>query len=448
MKKNILRAVVFLFSALALFAQEGGASMSARSRVDWTRMRFDSTVELDTLKAGIPLPAGKRTAVSRMEARLPLLVKDALLSLNVDNRLRLGDCVLDHAVTLEKITDIIEESEMSSCVFKDETLVLSAEKRIDMNRLGAPLVRQKHPYSPKEPMKMISSRAYSGIIIDARGTLPVQGEYVSGKGEPCFFPKIWNESMDIVYERDMMENEEARKNGIARYGFDDDVSLYSDRIGGDPFYAKAQKIFGRNRTDIVIGDEDALRILTVKGNRELLREGKVVILLDKDSLVHDVLVPQKDSSYYVDYKAVKKYIHDDEADDIEVTDSPAGIMFSADFKFLPDSPELLPSEKARIGAIADALRDILKDNSYTVLVEGYAAEIGKPEGELRLSIERTRAIMDALISHGLPAELFSYRGYGGTDKFGDNSTDEGRRKNRRVDITARPKAVYIQRDWR
>ena len=28
-----------------------------------------------------------------------------------------------------------------------------------------------------------------------------------------------------------------------------------------------------------------------------------------------------------------------------------------------------------------------------------------------------------------------------------NDTEEGRAQNRRVDITARPKATYIQRDW-
>jgi len=80
-------------------------------------------------------------------------------------------------------------------------------------------------------------------------------------------------------------------------------------------------------------------------------------------------------------------------------------------------------------------------------VEGYTADIGKPVGQLNLSVERTKTVMNALIKEGIPKELFSYKGYGGANPLGSNETEEGRRLNRRVDITARPKATYIQRDW-
>ena len=55
--------------------------------------------------------------------------------------------------------------------------------------------------------------------------------------------------------------------------------------------------------------------------------------------------------------------------------------------------------------------------------------------------------MNALIQEGIPEKLFTYKGYGATKPIADNKTEEGRAQNRRVDITARPKATYIQRDW-
>ena len=55
--------------------------------------------------------------------------------------------------------------------------------------------------------------------------------------------------------------------------------------------------------------------------------------------------------------------------------------------------------------------------------------------------------MNALIDEGIPKELFTYKGYGGTKPVATNATEEGRAQNRRVDITARPRATYIQRDW-
>ncbi len=64
-----------------------------------------------------------------------------------------------------------------------------------------------------------------------------------------------------------------------------------------------------------------------------------------------------------------------------------------------------------------------------------------------LSIDRAKAIIDALVQEGLDRNIFSYRGYGETvpAKGGDNSTPEGRALNRRVEITLRPRATYIQR---
>ena len=77
-------------------------------------------------------------------------------------------------------------------------------------------------------------------------------------------------------------------------------------------------------------------------------------------------------------------------------------------------------------------------------MEGHTADLGKPAGQMNLSIARTITVMNALIQEGLPKELFSYKGYGATRPRADNNTEEGRRQNRRVVITARPRATYVQ----
>ena len=189
------------------------------------------------------------------------------------------------------------------------------------------------------------------------------------------------------------------------------------------------------------------KIIALEENKKLFQEGKVVVLLDKDNLICDVKVPQKDSLYYASFKNVKKYMYENKVPDIEVKESLQGILFSVDLKFVPDSPELLPEELPRIRKIAQMLVEIVQDNSFTILVEGHTADLGKPVGQMNLSIERTRTVMQALVTEGVPENLFTYKGYGATRPVASNLTEEGRAQNRRVDITARPRATYIQRDW-
>ena len=85
--------------------------------------------------------------------------------------------------------------------------------------------------------------------------------------------------MEIVYERNMAQSLEVKTNGVAGYDWSDDESRYSQRVGADPLRISAKQIFGHNRTDLVISDDDALRIFSVPQNAELLKNGKIVLLL-------------------------------------------------------------------------------------------------------------------------------------------------------------------------
>ena len=252
--------------------------------------------------------------------------------------------------------------------------------------------------------------------------------------------------MNLIFEKNMVRPEIIKKDGLVSYHYSQDISLYEEKVGVDPLYIKAIKVFGRNRTDPIISREDALKILSEKENIELIKQGKIVILLDKENLIYDISVPEKDENYYVKYNKVKEYFFENKIP-VNVVDNIEGIRFEVKLNFYPDSPELLPQEKVRIEAIANQLKNLLIDDGYTILVEGHTADVGKPVGQLNLSVERTRTVMNALIGQGIEESLFSYKGYGGTDPIAENDSEEGRAQNRRVYITARPRATYIQRDW-
>jgi len=103
-----------------------------------------------------------------------------------------------------------------------------------------------------------------------------------------------------------------------------------------------------------------------------------------------------------------------------------------DIHFVSDSPDVLPDERERIERIAEVLSTVPRG---TFLVTGHTAAVGTRESQLELSVLRAKRIVDMLVERGLPASRFAYRGKGGDEPIGDNTTDEGRKQNRRVEIT-------------
>lgn len=434
--------LLFVGGILPLAAQ----SVTSESMVDWTTQTFSSTISLDMKQANLSFPTGKNTALNRMNSQLPLLIKDPLLALKVDSNQMLSDLVVNDQLSFASINTIIENGSKTPGIFSQTGLALSMDHQLDMTNIGTLMIKHSQPYSPKEPIQQVASRKYTGIIIDARGSLPVQGEYVQDQVEPCFFPTIWDDNMNLLYEKNMTKAAVAQQEGIVHYDYSDDESRYRERIGTDPLRIKARKVYGINRTDPVISRSDALKILSIPENIKLLNEGRVVILLDKERLIHPAAAPSKDDAYYVVLRELKKFIYDDKVDDVEVKDNARGIQISIqNIQFVADSSELLPNEESRLNELAEMIRTVVTSEEYTVTVEGHTASVGKPTGELNLSIERAQAIINELEKRGINTSGFTYRGYGGTVPLGDNSTAEGRAQNRRVEIMIIPKQIYVQR---
>lgn len=132
----------------------------------------------------------------------------------------------------------------------------------------------------------------------------------------------------------------------------------------------------------------------------------------------------KNSSSNSNSKSEKKVIVENTAAGIRLT------MQNLNFK--PDSSELLPGENERLDQIAQVLKEV-PDQMF--LVEGHTASVGYEKGEMKLSVERANSVANALIQRGISREKFICKGSGGTKPIADNSTQEGKAKNRRVEIT-------------
>lgn len=104
-----------------------------------------------------------------------------------------------------------------------------------------------------------------------------------------------------------------------------------------------------------------------------------------------------------------------------------------DILFKPDSAVIEESERSKLATIAEILR---KYADRDVLVTGHAAKQSTPEWQMEVSEERAAAVAGALIDLGARAkEGITVKGVGATVPVAPDDTLEGRRLNRRVEIT-------------
>lgn len=446
MKKLFCFCLITLLTCFIFSQESSTSSMNSQSFIDWTKKEFSSAISFNIKNSGISFPSGRSIAHQEIQKNLPLLIKNPLLTLPLDSSSILGDLIVRQNISLEQIVKIIDDGYRSPSYFSSSLEELNLNHNIDIQDIARLLIMHNAPYMPITPIEKVASREYTGIVIDCRGSLPVHGEFSTDTAEPCIFPKIWDENMNLIYERNMVQPLFAKENGIVTYSYTENESEYKDIIGKTPLRISARKIFGVQRTDPVISNKDALKILSILENRRLLEEGRVVFLLDKDALVHPVTAPLKDKEYYVTYRDVEDFYYERKIPDVVISDGPKGMLISIEnLKFIADSSELLPDEDKRLDDIALTLKEATKNGGFTILVEGHTASVGKPTGEMNLSIERSKTIIDEMTKRGINPELFSYKGYGGTAPLADNSTNEGRAANRRVEINVIPQQTYIQR---
>ncbi|MFY0607242.1 MAG: OmpA family protein [Cyclobacteriaceae bacterium] len=82
----------------------------------------------------------------------------------------------------------------------------------------------------------------------------------------------------------------------------------------------------------------------------------------------------------------------------------------------------------------DKLYDIMNRSEIVIEFGGHSDNVGSDEANLNLSQERVNSVKDYLVNKGINAERIAAVGYGESQPIASNDTEEGRQKNRRVEL--------------
>lgn len=96
-------------------------------------------------------------------------------------------------------------------------------------------------------------------------------------------------------------------------------------------------------------------------------------------------------------------------------------------------------KKESYSALDDAVKQLKTVPDMTFAIEGHTDNVGEDAYNLNLSRARAKVVMNYFISKGIPSSRLSSEGFGESKPIATNDTEEGKAKNRRVEIKAKKK---------
>ncbi len=272
--------VLLIGAVMPLHAEEQGSTVS--QRVEWAagRVVVEITHALDPSTPS--LLRAKADAESEVEERLPDLLAQAIGTVTVDSSHTFAQVMGADAGLFARMSDLAAQAERTD-------LFLTGDFSTLVSRYAVPFFGARGIASPLFPsvdtpirrrLGDVTTRAYTGLLIFARGMLPETGTSRLAVAAPAVFPRIWDEKMNLLLDKDMCSPAALARWGMVGYSQEVDDPTAVLRVGQLPLRLAARGVFGENHTDLVISTEGARQLLARSENIALLREGRIVIVYE------------------------------------------------------------------------------------------------------------------------------------------------------------------------
>ncbi len=149
------------------------------------------------------------------------------------------------------------------------------------------------------------------------------------------------------------------------------------------------------------------------------------------SIRHTDEDPYKNDLLPMEIKAQKHEFDEALSQALKETDADKKIVVFKHVNFKTGSAHLTELSRYEIQNLIEALN---ANPNLSIELRGHTDNVGNPESNMTLSAARANAVWDYLKEHQVDMNRITAIGYGQTMPIGDNSTDEGRQKNRRTEF--------------
>jgi outer membrane protein OmpA-like peptidoglycan-associated protein len=102
-----------------------------------------------------------------------------------------------------------------------------------------------------------------------------------------------------------------------------------------------------------------------------------------------------------------------------------------DLNFETGSTQLTPES---VGTVNSLVAVLTAYPAVNVALEGHTDNTGDPAANKKLSLDRATAVKDLMVKGGIAEARMTASGYGQENPVAPNETDQGRAKNRRLEM--------------
>ena len=227
-------------------------------------------------------------------------------------------------------------------------------------------------------------------------------------------------------------NSEGKKNAVIQYHIMTDKDLVQAGLSRSGYPAR---IYGFNygtflwdmENNIPISQSEKYQILFGYGKELAYRSLQYKMNIISSYKIYDSISKEEEDR---DRRELEENLNND--NNITVETVPEGLVLRlGEILFDTDSFTLKSESKETIDNIIEAIKKTYPDRE--IIVQGHTDNTGSEQYNKTLSERRAKTVADYILPN-LNHDKLSYSGFGDKEPIAPNDTEEGRSRNRRVDI--------------
>ncbi|HUX22262.1 MAG TPA: hypothetical protein VMW69_13550, partial [Spirochaetia bacterium] len=203
----IVIAIAF-FGPQVGFADGTTPKPSYQTFVDWqhNKITIDATVDVSSLGAMLPDARSKAQELIRKDRAT--MIDRALFGIQADSFHTVGDLAASSPQVLTALQGLIGAPDEQYAKMSSDLTGVTVRYQVPIfPNLGQIFVNQVRPNPPSQLLSYVPTTVFSGIVIYAKGKLPIHGETREGSLVPSLFPRIWDQNMDLLASANTIDPE-------------------------------------------------------------------------------------------------------------------------------------------------------------------------------------------------------------------------------------------------